>query len=337
MFRVFSEATADRLWQKLFVEFESKGKTGRHAGRGGETEEILHAALSITDPRQRWVTSRMPALNPAFAVAEIVWILAGRNDSYFLNYFNSQLPKFAGFAKTYHGAYGHRIRKHLGLDQFERAYSALRKNPESRQIVLQIWDSRIDLPTHNGRPVSPDIPCNIVSMLKIRNGALEWTQVMRSNDLFRGLPHNIVQFTTLQEVMAGWIGVELGTYNQVSDSLHIYHDDRRVFGSVPSLRNRNLDSLMLPKRESTKAIAELERIISVVIRKRTKVPELVRISGNSALPPGFRNLACVICAEGARRRRALPEMDHIMNSCSNLCLGEMFNAWKNRLSERKGQ
>ena len=61
--------------------------------RGGGTKEILHAAITINDPRQRWVSSRQSPLNVAFAIAEVVWIMTGRNDLAFLKAWNSRLPK----------------------------------------------------------------------------------------------------------------------------------------------------------------------------------------------------------------------------------------------------
>lgn len=64
-------------------------------------------------------------------------------------------------------------------------------------------------------------------MFNIRDGRLDWTQIIRSNDIFLGLPHNLVQFTTLHEVMAGWLGVQMGSYNQLSNSLHLYEKDLR--------------------------------------------------------------------------------------------------------------
>ena len=70
--------------------------------------------------------------------------------------------------------------------------------------MLQIWDPCQDLPDQDGKPVSEDIPCNVMALLKIRNGHLYWTQVMRSNDVMRGLPYNIIQFTMLQELFAAW-------------------------------------------------------------------------------------------------------------------------------------
>src|SRR5437879_1150771 len=118
-------------------------------------------------------------MNIAFALEEVVWIMAGRNDSSFLNYYNTELPKYCGNGPIYHGAYGHRLRKRFGIDQVVRAYEALRRNPDSRQVVIQIWDSIVDLPAADGKPSSEDIPCNIVAMLKVRDKQLGPTQGSR--------------------------------------------------------------------------------------------------------------------------------------------------------------
>ena len=82
----------------------------------------------------------------------------------------------------------YRLRYNYDVDQLQRAYEALKANPDNRQTVMLYWDPRLDLPRETGAPQSRDIPCNICSMLKLRAGKLEWTQVMRSNDLYKGLP-----------------------------------------------------------------------------------------------------------------------------------------------------
>jgi thymidylate synthase len=95
-----------------------------------------------------------------------------------------------------------------------------------------------------------DIPCNLCSLLKVRRGRLEWVQVMRSNDLILGLPHNFVQFTMLQELMASWLGVRIGTYIHYSDSLHVYErqlGDLRAVGSRRVPPNRDTWSLSYPR------------------------------------------------------------------------------------------
>ena len=100
-----------------------------------------------------------------------------------------------------------------------------------------IWDATTDLPSNHGTPASDDIPCNVMAMPKIRHGRLEWMEVARSNDLFLGVPHNVVQFTSLQEILSGWLGLMPGAYVQLSDSLHAYE--------------RDVDAIRLSLEEST--------------------------------------------------------------------------------------
>ena len=330
MFRVFERQTADELWLALASAFGQGG--AEQSSRAGATKELLHVALSVQDPRQRFVISRTPPINIAFALAEVLWILGGRNDSAFINYFNSGYSRFCGDGPVYHGAYGDRLRRHLGIDQLERAYDALRANPDSRQVVLQIWDSTIDLPGPTGEPVSKDIPCNIVAMLKIRSGALEWTQIMRSNDLFRGLPYNIIQFTALQEVLAGWLGVRMGSYHQVSDSLHIYEKEvPAVAASRPAEIEDNADSLCLPKADFDSVFAELLSTADRIIDESSTADQLARAANKAALPQSYRNILFVLCAEGARRRENASMMEEMISTCTNVAYRQLYRRWLSRL------
>ncbi len=333
MFRSFEGRTADKVWQQIASVFRAGEDTKPQTSRAGDTYEILHASISIADPRQRWIPSRRPPINPAFAIAETVWVMTGRNDSAFLNYFNRDLPKFAGCGPTYHGAYGYRLRRHLGVDQLERAYHALKRKSYSRQVVLQIWDSSIDLPKLDGEEASPDIPCNIISMLKVRGRELEWMQVLRSSDAHRGLPYDLALFTTLQEVMAGWLGLEPGSYNHISNSLHVYGDCmEQVYGSCPVEVAPNLDSLALPRRQSEEAFRALEHHIEQICNPNTAAKDLMSLVQRSELPQGFRNMLCVLCAEGVRRRREGRYVSEIMDRCTNPAYMQLYAAWLSRVS-----
>jgi thymidylate synthase len=328
MFQVIDEATADAAWQKVAKWFLPGGLAAPQSSRGGETKEVLHAALSIRDCRQRWIGSRFPPLNPAFAIAEVIWIVCGRQDSKFLNYFNPKLPEFAGQGVTYYGAYGFRLREHFGMDQLNCAFRALRSNNDSRQVVLQIWDPRSDLPAEDGKPRSRDIPCNVTAILKLRNARLEWTQVMRSNDLFRGLPHNIVQFTSLQEVIAGWLEIEPGTYNHVSDSLHLYETDGSVADRIrPTDLPYNKDSLALPKIESDKAFSRLSELGDFLLSDKNGAAEIQDQLRHLELPPAYFNLAAILAADALRRRKQIDLARAACASCSNECLRLLFDRW----------
>lgn len=328
MFHALHADTANDLWIKAAQCFCEGGEATRQSSRAGNTRELMNAALTLTNPRQRWIAARTPPMNPAFAIAEVVWILTGRNDSAMLNYFNPTLPKFAGDGPTYHGAYGFRLRKSLGFDQIERAYQALSANPDTRQVTLQIWDSRLDIPDESGAPKSKDIPCNICSLLKVRNGRLEWTQIMRSNDLFRGFPHNVIQFSTLQEVLAGWLNLEPGAYHHYSDSLHLYDLD----GDVPSRIEmmdfpQSLDSLAVCKPESDAAFQKLSEFCDLCACPETPGSTVSEFFNTARLPTAHRNLASILAADALRRRKDTNGVNSSLEQCTSNCLRLMFERW----------
>lgn len=331
MIKVIEGQGADEVWQQAMVELCSREDLLLQHGRGGATRELLHTVLTLRDPRQRWMVTRHPALNPAFAIVEIIWILNGRKDAAFLNYWNTQLPKYAGNGREYHGAYGFRLRSQFGMDQLQRAYQAFRNNPDGRQIVLQIWDPAIDFPDESGQPVNADIPCNISSLLKVRDGRLEWMQIMRSNDLFRGLPYNILQFTSLQEILAGWLGVEVGSYNHLSDSLHLYERDA-AFVSVALADHiePNTDSLCLSKERSEAVFAKASELVEAMTVPDLSQDGLFVLSVRSDLPDAFKNLLSIVAAEAARKRGWMPLAQALVDENSNPVLKQIWKRWLTR-------
>jgi len=331
MFETFQAETADAVWQKIAKAFRTGTVASAQGSRAGQTREILPAAISIANPRERWVVSRTPPINPAFALAEVIWIMTGRNDSAFLNYFNSALPRYAGKGATYHGAYGYRLRRQLGIDQLDRAYNTLRHKPESRQVVLQIWDGKLDLPQAKGAEAAEDIPCNLISMLKVRDGRLEWTQILRSNDIYRGLPYNFVQFTTMQEIMAGWLGLKLGSYNQISDSLHVYNTDvPSIKGSLKNPVSCNSDSLCLPKKQSDRVFGEMVKAIKVIIRPVTDARQLAKLAAGFDGPQAYKNIISLVCAESARKRKKPAVAAEILSGCDNPVYAQLFLRWSDK-------
>lgn len=328
--------TANEVWVQAFNQLLSGQELRGQSGRGGNTRELLHVTFSIENPRERWISARLPPINPAFAIAEVVWIVSGRRDAAFLNYFNRKLPQYAGPGSTYHGAYGYRMRTHFGLDQLNRAFSTLKLKPESRQVVLQIWDPRADLPNEEAIESSSDVPCNVCSLLKVRDGNLEWMQIMRSNDIFRGTPYNFIQFTSLQEIMSGWLGVGVGTYNQLSDSLHLYDTDLSVVGVdvAASSDAANSDSLACPKTESDQAFKELARRIEHLIADDLDSNELRHLAQCNRIPEAHQNLLRILVAEAARRRGLGAVSSEIVSDCTNPTLVLMWNRWVQALPPR---
>lgn len=330
MITVFDSNTANDAWVQAYDMLITNAESVP-IGRLGETREILHANFQFADPRQRWVLSRTPALNPAFAIAEVFWILSGDNGASFLNYWNPRLPRFSGDGDTYHGAYGYRLRKQFGFDQLERAYNILRNNPSSRQVVLQIWDPSADMPTDEGQPVDTDIPCNICAIPKVRKNKLEWLQIMRSNDIYLGVPHNFIQFSTIQEILAGWLDLELGAYHHISDSLHLYERDIPALSVDRYLElPLNTDSLSLNRKDF-----KLQLNIMMMSLKSFTLSSLTKdifyeIIHDEKMKIGYKNLLLITAADSARRRGWKTEMEEALFLCNNPLLSMAFRRWESR-------
>lgn len=103
---VITAKSADDAWIQALDLLKKQGNV--QSSRNRTTTELLHMAIEINDPRQRIVFAR--EMNPAFAIAEIVWILSGVNDVSFLSAWNSRMTKYVDGSNQYlHGAYGYRL------------------------------------------------------------------------------------------------------------------------------------------------------------------------------------------------------------------------------------
>lgn len=170
------------------------------------------------EPKERVVFFPERDANPFFHFMEGLWMIAGRNDVEWISRFNGSIANYSDDGVTFHGAYGYRWRHHFGFDQLERVANLLIANPDDRRIVVQMWDATTDL-GYEGK----DFPCNTALKFRIVDGYLDMIVENRSNDMIWGAyGANAVHFSMLQEVMAAWIGVEVGRYWQISTNFHGY-------------------------------------------------------------------------------------------------------------------
>lgn len=173
---------------------------------------------TYTHPTERILWSPRRDANPVFHLAECLWMLAGYSHAGFLEQFNSRIMQYADADGHIWGAYGRRWRGEAYGDQLPIIVDMLKKDPTSRQAVLQMWNSADDLgTTHNDRP------CNLGVCFEIIHDKLNMTVFNRSNDMLWGAyGANVVHMSFLQEVLAHEIGVPVGTYSQVSNNFHVY-------------------------------------------------------------------------------------------------------------------
>lgn len=189
------------------------------------------STITYQNPRHRVLFSPERDANPFFHVAESLWMLAGRDDLEYVEYFAKNMASFSSNGRTLHGAYGQRWYRY---DQIQTVIEQLRSNPDSRRVVLSMWDAVIDLADTPEN--AKDKPCNLMVLFEIRKGRLNMTVFNRSNDAVWGtFGANAVHFSFLQEYIACSVGVEVGVYNQVSNNLHLYTESlygERLFNNL---------------------------------------------------------------------------------------------------------
>lgn len=328
MAKYITSDTANDVWEKAVKELSNENQL--LPCRTGHMYEIPHTFMTIENPTQKWIYNRVPPISISFALAELVWIVNGKSESKIINFWNNKLSAFSGNSDYYHGAYGDRIRKHFGFDQLEQAYYALKNNPDTRQVVIQIYDTSIDFPNKKGEPRDTDIPCNICSMLKIRDNKLEWSQIMRSNDILLGTPYNFVQYTSLQEILAGWLNIEVGTYNHYSDSLHLYERDKERI-DIGTLDNMiNPDTLSIPKYDSDMLFKEIYRRMEVIVNNNVSEQDLIELANLNSSYEAYNNIMAMIVAYAARKLYGNNLSNKIIDICSNDLYKKMWELWSTR-------
>jgi thymidylate synthase len=203
-------------------------------------------------PTNRVLFNERRDANPFFHLFEAMWMLTGGNDVSSMVYFVKQIAEYSDDGITFHGAYGHRWRhwepdeptEHAYSDQLENIIAILKRNPDDRRVILQMWDPKRDL-NRSGK----DFPCNVTAKFEIGlNRALNMIVFNRSNDIIWGAyGANAVHFSFLQEYIAARVGVPVGWYEQISTNYHAYKDvfDKLypvVVGIRPTCRNVELVS-----------------------------------------------------------------------------------------------
>ena len=206
----------DDLLFKVYKQILGRGTSIRPSK--GPAREISGVLLKLSTPRVR--LSRSESRSLLFScLGELLWILAGSNRLDFIQHYIPGYGEFSDDKKTIYGAYGPRLFGVSPNDQVPRVIQVLKEKRDSRQAVLQLFDRTDTLEPHL------DIPCTCTLQFLVRAGRLHMLTSMRSNDAWKGLPHDVFTFTMLQELVARSLGIELGEYKHAVGSLHLYDED----------------------------------------------------------------------------------------------------------------
>lgn len=269
MLKVINANDLTNGYQELLHEIMQDGDSV--SPRGMRTKEIHPCIMVLHHPENNLIFSPARAINPLFMLSEFVWIMSGLNDVEFVSKYNKAMGNFSDDGNILNGAYGPRIRefgrhyhysknhdreffyKICGVDQLNSICEKLKKDPDTRQAVIAIFNPYVD------HQPTKDVPCNIFLKFTLREGALDLTAYVRSQDMILGFPYDVYHWTTLQQVVAKILNVELGAYYHIMDSAHIYEKDFKLAWTIADEDSN--ESLCKKVDTNIKTLAEFDALL----------------------------------------------------------------------------
>jgi thymidylate synthase len=103
------------------------------------------------------------------------------------------------------------------IDQIAQVIDQLRKNPDSRRIIVSAWNVA-DLDK------MALLPCHALFQFYVADGKLSCQLYQRSADMFLGVPFNIASYALLTLMVAQVCGLKPGDFVHTFGDTHIYRN-----------------------------------------------------------------------------------------------------------------
>jgi len=224
----------------------------------GNTKELLNVKLEI-DPYDNIATIRDPSIK--YMLAELIWYFSGSQSSKWISQFAKLWSKISDDGETSNSAYGYSILYKHGFNQIDQVIEILKNDSNSRRAVINI-----NIP-HNNKMLTRDEPCTLVLQFYIRDNLLYMTTMMRSNDVWFGLPYDIVFFTEVQKYIARKLGITAGVYTHFVVSLHMYlRDEEKLEKVLSTVESKNISinfQKLIENAETLYNIVNKDNIIDI--------------------------------------------------------------------------
>ncbi|MBI3318946.1 MAG: thymidylate synthase [Candidatus Omnitrophica bacterium] len=154
-------------------------------------------------------------------IYELLWFLRGEtNIKYLKDHGVTIWDEWADEKGNLGPVYGHQWRSWPAadggaVDQISRVIAELRKNPDSRRLIVCAWNvadiEKMKLP-----------PCHCLFQFYVLNGRLSCQLYQRSADLFLGVPFNIASYALLTLMVAQVCGLKPGEFIHTFGDVHLY-------------------------------------------------------------------------------------------------------------------
>jgi thymidylate synthase len=208
----------DRQYRQALAQIMTEGIEELNQRTGHKTKALPGLHFRVNDGFPLLSLRKIPV---QVFVAEQIWFLMGsRKPAEFLDQYTRIWRDFTNINGIVSTAYGYRWRYHFGRDQIAGLVRLLEAEPSSRHGVVVTWDPADDglLPGRKKK----NVPCPFTFTANIIGEKLHLHNMVRSNDMVLGFPHDVAGFALLQRILAARLGVGVGVYAHSISNAHIY-------------------------------------------------------------------------------------------------------------------
>lgn len=176
------------------------------------------------DLRQGFPVLTTKYIHVKSVIHELLWMLRGYTNISYLKANNVKIwdewadskgdlgPVYGKQWRAWKAASGTDIGE---IDQFAELVSELRRNPDSRRLIINCWNVG-DIP-YMALP-----PCHVMFQFYVCNGELSCQLYQRSADVFLGLPFNITSYALLTHLVAHQCNLKVGEFIWTGGDCHLY-------------------------------------------------------------------------------------------------------------------
>lgn len=210
----------DEIYQEMLSKIVKDGIEETNQRTGHKVKALPGLTFSIDISKDGFPLLSLRKIPIRIFVAEQMWFIMGsRKPEDFLREHTKIWDDFTNPGDVVTVAYGYRWRKHFGRDQLGLLVKLLQEEPSSRHGVIVTWDPAGD---GLGGIAKKNIPCPYTFSVNIIGGKLHLHNIVRSNDMILGVPHDVAGFALLQCMLAQKLGVKPGVYTHSISNAHIY-------------------------------------------------------------------------------------------------------------------
>lgn len=192
------------------------------ANKGFMTKELSPYTYSVTNPMDRLTDMVLYKKDHDY----LQWVEAEATERYFGN--DNKNPGEAWkvnrklWKKFLHdGLFAYTYVERL-QEQLMYVKRELKRNPESRQVMMTMYDRHQDMMNWGGKA---RVPCSLSYNFLIRNDKLNLTYTQRSCDFYNFFQADVYCAIFMMRELAIELGIEVGKFSHLIISLHAFKKD----------------------------------------------------------------------------------------------------------------